>query len=165
MSDTVNGGDNCHPRCCWGRGGPVIEEKTGKVLIHARGKGLARAVQPPRMSEVPVFFVRFPLSVSFAICLAATVRIAAAAPCPPPPAIAPAAITPDGRAQILTASDTTACWWTVDDNGDAEVVRHFDVATSAPTAIRWDDRRGAICIDVVDADGTRRERLFPQGAP
>ena len=93
--------------------------------------------------------------------VAAYTVAAFAAVCPPPPARAAAALSPDGDAHVLTFGVSTACWWAVDEDGEAEVVRHFDLATSRPERIRWDDGSQAICIDLVDPDGTRRTRTFP----
>ncbi len=92
------------------------------------------------------------------------VALAFAEPCPPPPLIASAALTPDGGAHVLTHGTTTACWWTIDEHGDATVARHFDLQKSRPERITWDESRQSLCIDVIDADGTRRQRVFPQGA-
>lgn len=87
--------------------------------------------------------------------------IALASPCPPPAPASLAALSPDGGAHVITASDTTACWWFVDDKGDAEVVRHFDLAQSRPTGIRWDEERQSICIDLADAGSGQRTRVVP----
>lgn len=37
--------------------------------------------------------------------------------------LAGAPVGPDGRAHLLTADAETVCWWTVDEDGDAEVHR------------------------------------------
>ena len=89
------------------------------------------------------------------------IAIAIAAPCPPPPMAFPAVLSPDGDAHLLTASDSTACWWFIDDNGDPELVRHFDLLKSRPVGMRWDDRLQALCIDLVDAEGVPQTRRFP----
>ncbi len=107
----------------------------------------------------------FPRFVALLAVSTGCLAVARAAPCPDPPLTADAALTPDGSANLLTFGVGTACWWSISEDGDAVVVRRFDLATTTPTAVRWDEARRSICIDVVDVDGTRRERVFPQVAP
>jgi hypothetical protein len=49
---------------------------------------------------------------------------------PSPPSwdlLAGAPVTPDGRAQVLTADAYTVCWWSVDEDGETEVHRVWPV--------------------------------------
>ena len=61
----------------------------------------------------------------------------AANACSPPPPDRPppvaadllpgAPITPDGRAHVLTSDRETVCWWSVDEDGEAEVHRVWPI--------------------------------------
>lgn len=120
--------------------------------------GMRRAL-PMRVPGTAVFFFRFATTAIAAF----VTRPAWAEPCPAPPPVAVAVLTPNGDAHLITRGATTACWWSIDEDGDARVVHRFDLARSSPEAMWWDEHRQAVCIEVAGADGTRRQRLFPQG--
>lgn len=69
-----------------------------------------------------------------------------AAPCPAPDA-ADATVAADGAAHILAADDAVACWWIVDDGGDARVAARWDPARRAPVAlVAVADGRAAVVL-------------------
>lgn len=111
-----------------------------------------------------MFLSSLVLSLSAALIATVCLPEAAAAPCPEPPPRGFAVLAADGSANLLTRGARVACWWAVDDAGDATVVRRFDLATVRPEALRWDEARQAICIATVEADGSRREQVFPLAA-
>jgi hypothetical protein len=116
-----------------------------------------------REPEVSVFLASFTTSAAMAVLLTFVVCFARAAVCPEPVERPDAVITPDGAANVLTSGRAVACWWTVSEDGDAEVAHRFDLGDAEPTEIWWDERRQAICVEVKDADGRLRERTFPMG--
>lgn len=123
----------------------------------------AREVHWTRLSEVSMFLASFVISAALAVLLTCAVGISRAAACPEPTPRPDAVLTPDGAANVVTRGQSVACWWTVSEDGDAEIAHHFDLETAEPTEIWWDERRQAICVEVRGADGRLHERTFPLG--
>lgn len=129
------------------------------LLAAAHRSARHAACSPGVRPGYAVSFFRFTTCTAIA---AFATHPAWAEPCPDPPPVAVAVLTPNGDAHLITRGATTACWWSIDEVGDARVVHRFDLARSSPEAMWWDEHRQALCIEVADADGTRRRRLFPQ---
>ncbi|MFN7142763.1 MAG: hypothetical protein ACK4YP_03235, partial [Myxococcota bacterium] len=69
-----------------------------------------------------------------------------AAPCPPPDA-STATVASDGSAHVLAADASVACWWIVDDGGDARVAARWDPTRRAPVAlVAVPDGRAAVVL-------------------
>ncbi len=59
---------------------------------------------------------------------------ALSSPCPPPGG-PPAGVSADGAAHVLVADPAVACWWIVDDAGDARLGGRWDRARRDPVRI------------------------------
>ena len=62
----------------------------------------------------------------------------AATTCPPAPssgAAVPPSISADGAVHLLVRGDVSACWWIVDEAGDARVGAHWDRSRRDPVAL------------------------------
>ena len=124
------------------------------VRGNARGRAHARARARARLERQRLFILRwFPLAWKCALggyviyALLGMVgwnRHEDETPCPIPPDVAGAALSPDGTAHLLTRTLESVCWWSVDEDGESSLRRRFHIKSDATVRLTWDDTVGQL---------------------
>lgn len=83
-------------------------------------------------------------------------------PCPIPPDVAGAALSPDGTAHLLTRTPESVCWWSVDEDGESSLRRRFHIKSNATVRLTWDDTAGQLRLKSrAPNEGVNQEWLDP----